>query len=73
MTAREICARLGTSEPTLIRFCRGFGYTGLADFRIGSALALADQGSGIAPLAADRRLANQAAKRARSHGRRFRC
>lgn len=65
MTSREICARLGTSEPTLIRFCRNLGFAGLADFRIELALALASQSAGTAvhPQAADRRLANPEAKR----------
>ena len=65
MTSREICARLGTSEPTLIRFCRSFGFAGLADFRIELALALAAQSTGAAvhPQAADRRRANPGAKR----------
>lgn len=65
MTSREICAHLGTSEPTLIRFCQGFGYTGLADFRIELALALAARGSALAvpPQTADRRLANPQGKR----------
>ncbi|MFV0294025.1 MAG: DeoR/GlpR family DNA-binding transcription regulator [Paracoccus sp. (in: a-proteobacteria)] len=65
MTSREICTRLGTSEPTLIRFCRLLGYSGLADFRIELALALADQNNGttVHPLASDRRLANPDAKR----------
>ncbi|MDS9469123.1 transcriptional regulator [Paracoccus sp. MBLB3053] len=65
MTSREICARLGTSEPTLIRFCRNLGFAGLAEFRIELALALAAQSAGLAvhPQAADRRLANPEAKR----------
>jgi DeoR/GlpR family transcriptional regulator of sugar metabolism len=66
-TSRGICARLGTSEPTLIRFCREFGYPGLSDFRIDLALSLArqprDQGF-VEPLAQDRRRVNLAAKRA---------
>lgn len=65
MTSREICARLGTSEPTLIRFCRSLGFAGLAEFRIELALALAAQNSApaIHPQAADRRLANPRGKR----------
>ncbi|MGA0617306.1 DeoR/GlpR family DNA-binding transcription regulator [Paracoccus sp. KR1-242] len=65
MTSREICGRLGTSEPTLIRFCRSLGFAGLAEFRIELALALAAQSAGTAvhPLADDRRLANPDAKR----------
>ncbi|MFV0410634.1 MAG: DeoR/GlpR family DNA-binding transcription regulator [Paracoccus sp. (in: a-proteobacteria)] len=65
MTSRDICARLGTSEPTLIRFCHALGYTGLADFRIELALALAGQAPSMMthPDASDRRLSNTGAKR----------
>lgn len=65
MTSREICARLGTSEPTLIRFCRTMGFNGLADFRIELALALAAQStaSSVHPQSADRRLSNPGGKR----------
>ncbi len=65
-TSREICAELGTSEPTLIRFCRQFGHSGLSDFRIDLALSLAHQPRAhgfVEPLAVDRRRANLAAKR----------
>lgn len=40
-TARELCQKLGASEPTLIKFCQRFGYSGLAEFRIDLALSLA--------------------------------
>lgn len=65
MTSREICAKLGTSEPTLIRFCQALGFSGLADFRIELALALAAQSAGAAvhPQASDRRLSNPDGKR----------
>lgn len=65
MTSREICARLGTSEPTLIRFCRTLGFSGLADFRIELALALATQSANasVHPQIADRRLSNPDGKR----------
>lgn len=65
MTSREICGRLGTSEPTLIRFCHNLGFSGLADFRIELALALASQNAGLAvhPQASDRRLSNPDGKR----------
>ena len=65
-TSREICAEIGTSEPTLIRFCRHFGHSGLSDFRIDLALSLARQPreSGLVePLAVDRRSVNLSAKR----------
>jgi len=64
-TSREICTELGTSEPTLIRFCQQFGYSGLSDFRIDLALALAKHRSGsgfVEPLPRDRRQVNLAAK-----------
>lgn len=64
-TARELCAQLGTSEPTLIRFCQRFGYAGLADFRIDLALSLAQRPGfpgEIEPTPGDRRAVNFAAK-----------
>lgn len=66
-TSRGICDRIGTSEPTLIRFCREFGYPGLSDFRIDLALSLAKQprdAAFVEPLAHDRRRVNLAAKKA---------
>lgn len=63
-TSKEICAEIGTSEPTLIRFCRQFGHSGLSDFRIDLALSLARQPREIGfvePLAIDRRRVNLAA------------
>ncbi|MEO0991845.1 MAG: transcriptional regulator [Pseudomonadota bacterium] len=66
-TSRDVCSHLGTSEPTLIRFCQQLGYAGLSDFRIDLALAYAHQAQGrplIEPLAHDRRQVNAAAKRA---------
>lgn len=65
MTSREICARLGTSEPTLIRFCRSLGFAGLADFRIELALAMAERGGAgqVQPQISDRRLINPVGKR----------
>lgn len=66
MSARQICARLNTSEPTLIRFCQLFGHGGLADFRIELALALTAQRPGLSfvPAATDRRRVNRDSKRA---------
>lgn len=65
MTSREVCTRLGTSEPTLIRFCRGLGFSGLAEFRVEFALALAAQSmaASVHPQSADRRLSNPGGKR----------
>lgn len=65
-TSREICAHLSTSEPTLIRFCKDFGYSGLAEFRIDLALALArdtQMRQFVEPAAQDRRNVNLDAKR----------
>lgn len=65
-TAREICSALGTSEPTLIRFCRNFGHSGVSDFRIDLALSLARQPRShgfVEPLPVGRRQANLGAKR----------
>lgn len=66
-TSREICADLGTSEPTLIRFCQRFGHSGLSDFRIDLALSLARQPRErrlVEPLGSDRRSVNLRAKQA---------
>ncbi|KPP91409.1 MAG: RpiR family transcriptional regulator [Rhodobacteraceae bacterium HLUCCA08] len=65
-TSREICGALGTSEPTLIKFCQLFGYSGLSDFRIALALSHARLARGglVEPMADDRRRVNVAAKRA---------
>lgn len=65
-TSREICAALGTSEPTLIRFCQHFGYSGLSDFRIALALSYARLARGglVEPMAHDRRRVNIVQKRA---------
>ncbi|MEJ6391987.1 DeoR/GlpR family DNA-binding transcription regulator [Gymnodinialimonas sp. 2305UL16-5] len=64
-SSKELCARLDASEPTLIRFCQSFGYSGLSDFRIDLALAYARNRRGIGlvePLAQDRRNVNRDAK-----------
>lgn len=62
-TSRELCADLGLSEPTLIRFCKEMGYSGLAALRIHLAL----EGSGplaalVEPAVQERRRVNRAAK-----------
>jgi len=65
-TSREICATLGASEPTLIRFCQSFGHSGLSDFRIALALSYAHHARGglFEPLHHDRRQVNVTQKRA---------
>lgn len=64
--ARDICAALGASEPTLIKFCQHYGYAGLSDFRIDLALAYAHQARNgrIEPRVQDRRRVNMDAKQA---------
>ena len=65
-SSREICARVPTSEPTLIRFCRGMGHSGLSDFRIDLALSYARQPRPtgfVEPLPQDRRRAHLGPKR----------
>lgn len=61
LKSREICDRVGSSEPTLIRFCRLFGYSGVAEFRIALALDLSARGA--APSVGVRRTANTEGKR----------
>jgi len=38
---KEIAAAAGVSEPTVIRFCRHYGYKGIPNFRIALAISLA--------------------------------
>jgi RpiR family transcriptional regulator, carbohydrate utilization regulator len=44
-TLAELAAQARVSEPTVIRFCRAFGFRGFRDFRIRFAQAVAAQGS----------------------------
>ncbi|MDO6591906.1 transcriptional regulator [Loktanella sp. D2R18] len=65
--SKDVSKALGTSEPTLIRFCKIFGVSGVAEFRINLALSLvAEQRklSAIEPQAADRRSINRSGKMA---------
>jgi DeoR family galactitol utilization operon repressor len=39
----DIAAAAGVSEPTVIRFCRRYGYKGVPDFRIAVAISLAER------------------------------
>ena len=41
----DISTAAEVSEPTVIRFCRHYGYKGMADFRIALAMSLAGQGT----------------------------
>lgn len=63
-SSRQLCDALGTSEPTLIRFCQTFGHSGLAQFRIDLALAIALGGASVEPSREDRRNLNTAEKQA---------
>ena len=40
-TIKEIASGAGVSEPTVIRFCRHYGFRGIPDFRIALAISLA--------------------------------
>lgn len=67
-SSRQLCDELGTSEPTLIRFCQTFGHSGLAQFRIDLALAIALRGgASIEPSREDRRNLNSRQKREIAH------
>ena len=64
---QEIARAAGVSEPTVLRFCRQFGFKGLPDFRIALAMSLArDSGLGtfVEPGVADKAVVNLGAKRA---------
>ena len=63
---QEIARAAGVSEPTVLRFCRQFGFKGLPDFRIALAMSLAReaQGAFIDPGVTDKAVVNLAAKRA---------
>ena len=39
---QEIASAAGVSEPSVVRFCRHFGYKGVPDFRIALAISLAE-------------------------------
>lgn len=63
---QEIARAAGVSEPTVLRFCRQFGFKGLPDFRIALAMSLAReaQGAFIDPGVTDKAVVNLGAKRA---------
>jgi DeoR family transcriptional regulator of aga operon len=67
VSLQEIARAAGVSEPTVLRFCRQFGFKGLPDFRIALAMSLArDSGLGtfVEPGVADKAVVNLGAKRA---------
>lgn len=64
---QEIARAAGVSEPTVLRFCRQFGFKGLPDFRIALAMSLARDaslGTFVEPGVADKAVVNLGAKRA---------
>ena len=64
-TSKDLCLQLKTSEPTLIRFCKGFGKSGLSEFRIELALSLPSEqheAPSIEPQFSDRRYTNASRK-----------
>jgi DeoR family fructose operon transcriptional repressor len=65
--SKDLCAVLGTSEPTLIRFCKFFDLSGVAEFRMNLALSLVAkhrESGKIEPRADDRRRLNRPQKTA---------
>jgi DeoR family galactitol utilization operon repressor len=68
-TVRELALATGVSEPTLIRFCRHYGCSGVPEFRIALAMSLAERNAAdraqiFEPLIEDKNVVNRAAKRA---------
>jgi DeoR family transcriptional regulator, aga operon transcriptional repressor len=64
---RDIAAGGGVSEPTVIRFCRSYGFRGVPDFRIAIASSLADRNVSpglrfIEPMVGDKALVNHELK-----------
>jgi DeoR family galactitol utilization operon repressor len=63
----DIAVAAGVSEPTVIRFCRQFGYAGMAEFRIALAIDLAGHGRTLGllePSVSDKAVVNLPEKRA---------
>ncbi|NRA87190.1 MAG: DeoR/GlpR transcriptional regulator [Rhizobiales bacterium] len=68
-TVQDLALLIEVSEPTLIRFCRHYGYSGMPDFRIGLALSKASNGRAnntmrLEPSFIDRTSINQKHKKA---------
>jgi DeoR family transcriptional regulator, aga operon transcriptional repressor len=66
---QEIAKGAEVSEPSVVRFCRHFGFKGVPEFRIALAMSLARQGRGdnasfLEPGVADKAVMNLAEKRA---------
>lgn len=69
LSIQEIALTAGVSEPSVVRFCRGYGFDGVPDFRIGLAMSLAaDRASSghpfPEPAIADKMIVNRKAKMA---------
>lgn len=64
---QEIAAAAEVSEPSVIRFCRRYGFKGIPDFRIALAMALvngSDRSAFLEPQITDKAVVNLALKRA---------
>ena len=65
--SKEIAAGAGVSEPTVIRFCRHYGFKGIPEFRIALAMSLAAANAGsnsrfLEPNVADKAFVNRKRK-----------
>ena len=59
-----IAAAAGVSDPSVIRFCRRYGYKGMPDFRIALAMSLAEKNASfkrpfLEPTVADKAFVNR--------------
>lgn len=68
-TVRELALAAEVSEPTLIRFCRHYGCSGVPEFRIALAMSLAERNAAdrtrlFEPVIEDKNVVNRDAKRA---------
>ena len=66
---QDIALTAGVSEPSVVRFCRSYGFDGVPDFRIGLAMALAADRASPGhpfpePAIADKMIVNRKAKMA---------
>lgn len=68
-SVQEISAAAGVSEPSVVRFCRHYGFDGVPDFRIALAMSLVAENSTahrpfLEPTIADKTFVNRNMKRA---------
>ncbi len=66
-SVQEISTAAGVSEPSVVRFCRHYGFNGVPDFRIALAMCLATESAGpsglfLEPTVADKAIVNRTAK-----------